>query len=172
MKKVKASLLTIIIALFSLSIAGAQKMSKPQNVNASVVIMKPAADVWKVFSKIDGLENVIPSLLTETHIEGNGKAQEGCVRSCKAPNGSVTRERVVKLDEKEMFYAYEFIEGVPAKMINSFKVISLGETMCKVVWNSDYSFMENPMMKEDQFYGFVNMSGQKIVDEVKAHFSL
>ena len=44
--------------------------------------------------------------------------------------------------------------------------------MCKVVWNSDYSFMENPMMKEDQFYGFVNMSGQKIVDEVKAHFSL
>lgn len=166
------TLMASIIALFSLNNANAQKMSKPQNVNASVVIMKPAAEVWKAFSKIDGLEKVIPSLLTETHIEGNGKAQEGCVRYCKAPDGNVTREKVVKLDQKGMFYAYEFVEGVPAKMTNSFKVISLGENMCKVVWNSDYSFMENPMMKENQFYGFVNMGGQKIVDEVKAYFNM
>lgn len=172
MKKVKVGLVTIVIALFGMSNANAQKMSKPQNVNTSVVIMKPAADVWKVLSKIDGLEKVIPSMLSETHIEGNGKATEGCVRYCKAPDGNITREKVVKLDQMGMFYSYEFVEGVPAKMTNSFKVISLGEGMCKVVWNSDYSFMENPMMKEPQFYAFVNMAGQKIVDEMKAYFSM
>jgi glucosamine 6-phosphate synthetase-like amidotransferase/phosphosugar isomerase protein len=94
------------------------------------------------------------------------------VRYCKSPQGSVTREKVVKLDNKNMFYAYEFVEGVPAKMTNSFKVISLGDNMCKVIWASDYIFMENPMMKEDQLFVFVNMSGQKIVDEVKAFFAM
>jgi uncharacterized membrane protein len=172
MIKIKTGLLTIIVALFGINMASAQKMSKPKNVSSSVVLMKPASEVWAVFAKIDGLEKVIPTMLTSTHIEGDGKAKEGCVRLCKAPDGNVTREKVVKLDNKGMFYAYQFVEGVPAKMTNSFKVIPLGDNMCKVIWNSDYSFMENPMMKEDQFYAFVNMAGQKIADEVKAYFSM
>jgi Polyketide cyclase / dehydrase and lipid transport len=172
MKKTSIGLLTILIALFSFSNATAQKTGKKQNVTASVVVNKSASEVWKILAKIDGLEKVIPSMLSETHIEGDGKAKEGCVRYCKSPQGSVTREKVVKLDNKNMFYAYEFVEGVPAKMTNSFKVISLGDNMCKVIWASDYIFMENPMMKEDQLFVFVNMSGQKIVDEVKAFFAM
>lgn len=172
MKKVAIGFLTAIIAMFSINIANAQKMGKTQNVTASVVVNKSASEVWKVFSKIDGLEKVIPSILTETHIEGDGRANVGCVRYCKSPQGNVTREKVVKLDNKNMFYAYEFVEGVPAKMTNSFKVIPLGDNACKVIWNSDYTFMENPMMNEDQLFVMINMSGQKMMDEVKTYFSM
>ena len=123
-------------------------------------------------AEIDGLEKVIPTLLAETHIEDEGVAKQGCVRYCKAPEGNIFREKIVKLDNATMYYAYEIIEGVSAKMTNSFKVISLGDNVCKVIWTSDYSFMENPMMKEDQFFAFVNVNGQKITDQVKAYFSI
>ncbi|SRR6266496_182488 len=171
MKKISIGLLTILIALFSFNNATAQKMGKTQNVTASVVVNKSASEVWKMLAKIDGLEKVIPSMLSETHIEGDGKAKEGCVRYCKSPQGSVTREKVVKLDNKNMLYGYEFVDGVPAKMTNSFKVVPLGDSMCKIAWTCDYTFIENPMTKEDQFFVFINMGGQKIVDEMKAFFA-
>jgi hypothetical protein len=170
MKQQFKGIVATAIILVSLFNANAQKAIEQKNVNASVVINKPAAEVWKVFATIDGLEKVIPSLLSETHIEGEGKVKAGCVRYCKSPQGNVTREKIVKLDQQGMFYSYEFVEGVPAKMTNSFKVIPLGESTSKLVWNSDYTFMQNPMMTEEQLFAFVNISGQKIVDEAKSYF--
>ena len=149
----------------------AKESSKMRNVNASVVVMKPAKEVWQSLAKIDGLEKILPSMLTETHIEGGKRAELGCVRVCKAHDGSITREKVVRLDEHAMIYAYEFVEGVPAKMTNSFQVVPLGEAMSKVIWNSDYEYMENPMMNTDQFYNYVSMAGQKIVDDIRTRFS-
>ena len=106
------------------------------------------------------------------YIEGNGKVVEGAIRACTSPDGHKFREKIVILDKKNMYYTYEVLEGVPAKMKNTFRVVPLGEGISKVVWESNYSFIENPMMKENQFFAFINMNGQKIVNEVAAYFNL
>ena len=158
--------------MIAIGIQNARAVGKEKavNVNASVVVMKPAKEVWGDLGKIADLEKIIPSLLVETHIEGGKKAEVGCIRSCKAPNGTITREKVVRLDEAGMFYAYEFMEGVPAKMTNSFQVVPLGESMSKVIWNSDYKYLDNPLMNPDQFYAYVNMAGQKIMDDIQIRY--
>ncbi|MDX2173868.1 MAG: SRPBCC family protein [Bacteroidota bacterium] len=171
MKKTTISFLaTVFIVTLSFNKVNAQKMSEPQNVNASVVVMKPANEVWNELSKINGVEKIAP-MITESHIMGTGKAEEGCTRSCKTSDGNTLEEKIVKLDNKNMTYTYEIVKGMPAKMTNSFKVIPLGDKACKVIWNSNYSYMENPMMKKDEFFVLVNMTGQALMDGTKANFS-
>lgn len=171
MRNLKISLLTLVAVLF-INTVNAQKMSEPQNVTFATVVNKSAKDVWFELSKIKGLEEIIPSVLSKTYIEGNGKAVEGAIRACTSPDGHKFREKIVILDKKNMYYTYEVLEGVPAKMKNTFRVVPLGEGISKVVWESNYSFIENPMMKENQFFAFINMNGQKIVNEVAAYFNL
>jgi hypothetical protein len=59
------------------------------------------------------------------------------------------------------------VEGIPAKnVINSFKIVDLGLNKSMLVWTSNYEFIQNPNMTEDQFRGFLHSAVSEMVENM------
>lgn len=134
------------------------KIVKSKIINAS------ADAVWERLRQIDGLEEIVPNFVAKSSIDTK-VAGAGTKRTCEAPNGQGHyTEQVVDYDDSARYYTYAVLEGVPVKsMLNSFRVIDLGYQKCMVVWTSNYDFMQNPNMTEEQFNGFLNQASDAIL---------
>ncbi len=166
--KFKFLISALFFSFFFINTVAAQQTSfvKSQIVEAS------ADEVWERLRKLDGLEEIVPHLLTDTWLIGDAKPGAGAKRSCTAPGtpkgqASYT-ETITAFSDTERYYQYAITEGTPTKnMINSLRVVDLGYQKCMVVWTSDREgFVENPQMTEEQFNVFLTMAGQSIVDGV------
>lgn len=140
-------------------------------VTKTTILHKSASDVWTLLAKVDGIERIVPTLVKSSKINNNQKAEAGCSRTCVSPEGNVFVEKITELNHKTMFMAYSIESGIPAKMTNSFQVISLGKNSCKVIWSSHYDFIPNDQMTESQFNAFMDSAGQTIVDGLKNLYS-
>lgn len=159
MKFLATQVFVFAFALMAFGNAFAQKnMSKFNNpkVVKTQILQVSAEEAWKVVAQFDNLAELTPSFLHDVKIEG--KIAEGCKRTCtSADKQSMYKEKITYFNEKEMYYRYAVMEGLPVKdMENSFRVIALGKDQSMVVWTSGYEFMENPNMTEQQFNGFID----------------
>ena len=166
--KIKFVITALFFSFIFVNTTTAQKASfvKSQIVEAS------ADEVWERLRKLDGLEEIVPHLLTDTWLIGNTKPGVGTKRSCTAPGtpkgqASYT-ETITEFSDAERYYRYAITEGTPTKnMVNSLRVVDLGYQKCMVVWTSDREgFVKNPNMTEEQFNEFLTMAGQSVVDGV------
>lgn len=157
MKTLKSVLLgsMMILALGASTKVNAQKLPEA---NTTVVLNASADEVWERLRKIEGVEEITPSLLS--HSELDGEAGVGCTRVCTGPDGkSKYKETVIEYNDASRFYSYKVIEGVPIKgMVNSFRVVDLGYNKCMVVWHSNGGeYLKNPGMSYEQVVGLLAM---------------
>lgn len=75
---------------------------------ASIVIDKPARDVWAVARDFNGLPFWHPAIARSVIEEGKAADQVGCVRELTLGDGGVIRERLLALSDLEMHYSYNF----------------------------------------------------------------
>lgn len=138
------------------------KIVKTQFVEAS------AEETFKVAAQFERIAEFTPNFLATSTVEGSG---EGATRVCEAPNGQgVFKEKITYFNEKELYYRYALVEGVPAKdMENFFRIVPLGKSKSLVVWGTSFEFIENPQMNQEQFEGFLNASvGEYLLGLTKA----
>lgn len=101
-------------------------------------------------------------------VEWSGPKDVGGERVCIAADGNgYFREKITGLDDQARTYTYQVVEGVPAKeMHNMVKVVDLGFNKSMIVWTSDYEFVENPNMTQEQFNNFLTTARIEIVDNI------
>ncbi len=126
-----------------------------------------ADKVWEEIRRMDNIDE-ISSLVGK--VDWTGPKGVGGTRVCTTPDGKgYFKENILKFDDKQRTYTWQVVEGVPAKtVINSFKVVDLGLNQSMIVWTSNYEFVENPNMTEEQFRGFLEGAVTEMVDNMIA----
>jgi len=158
---IKTITVTTLLILGSLS-ANAQN-SKADLSYVSTV--KLSADkVWEQIRVMDNIDK-ISSFVGK--VDWTGPKGVGGSRLCTAPDGKGKfRENIIKFDDNQRTYTWQIVEGVPAKVTNSFKVVDLGLNKSMIVWTSDYDFMENPNMTEEQFKAFMQGAVSEMIENM------
>ncbi len=161
-KSINLIIMTLFLALFT-NVLSAQDSNEKITVNEVVDV--PADKIWNVLKKMDDVDKYS---LAIDKVEWSGKHGVGGERKCYGKDNSFyVKEKIVKYNDAERSYSYAVLEGAPAKdMVNTFKVVDLGNNKSKVVWSTNYtSFIKNPQFTEDQFrgatqYGFKDFIGK------------
>ncbi|EAQ42433.1 SRPBCC family protein [Polaribacter sp. MED152] len=123
-----------------------------------------ADSVWEQIRIMDNIDK-LSSFVGE--VEWTGPKGVGGSRLCIAPDGQGKfRENIVEFDDEQRTYTWQIVEGVPAKVKNSFKVVDLGLNKSMIVWTSDYDFIENPNMTEEQFKEFMKSAITELVENI------
>lgn len=126
---------------------------------------RSADKVWEQIRKMDNIDE-ISSFVSK--VEWTGPKDVGGERICTAADGNGHfREKITGFDDKTRTYTYQVVEGVPAKnMNNMIKVLDLGYNKSMIVWTSDYEFVENPNMTQDQFNNFLTSARVEMVENI------
>ena len=102
-------------------------------VRKSVVIAKPANDVWDAVSDAGQLHTrVVPGMVTNTTLENNGN-----VRIVTFGNGMVLKEYMISNDADAMRLAWSAESEQWTHHNASFQIFSVGEDKCEAVWTAD-----------------------------------
>lgn len=126
---------------------------------------RSADKVWEQIRKMDNIDE-ISSLVSK--VDWTGPKDVGGERVCTAADGKgYFREKITGFDDKTRTYTYQVTEGVPAKNMNNMvKVVDLGYNKSMIVWTSDYEFVENPNMTQEQFNNFLTAAREEMVDNI------
>jgi len=149
-------MLKAVVALFAVTLFSLNVNAQNSNPDLSYTLeVNASADkVWEEIRKMDNIDEVSSyvSVLTWKGTKGVGGE-----RKCVAPDGEgYYVEKIQQFDDTQRFYQWQVIEGIPAKNVkNSFKVVDLGFNKSMIVFRSNFEFMENPNMTEEQFKAFL-----------------
>lgn len=123
-----------------------------------------ADKVWEQIRVMDNIDK-ISSFVGK--VDWTGPKGIGGSRLCTAPDGKGKfRENIIQFDDKQRTYTWQVVEGVPAKVTNSFRVVDLGLNQSMIVWTSDYEFIENPNMTEEQFRAFMEGAVTEMIENM------
>ena len=119
-------------------------------------------EMKKLMDNIDELSSFVAS------VKWDGPKGVGGTRVCSTPDGQgYFKEQILNFNDAERSYTWQVVEGVPAKqVINSFKVVDLGLNRSMIVWTSNFEFMENPNMTEEQFRNFLQTAVTEMVENM------
>ncbi|NMH89066.1 SRPBCC family protein [Flavivirga algicola] len=161
-KSINLVIMTLFLVLFTNALSAQDSDSK---ISVSKVVSVSADKMWKVLRQMDNVDKFSPQI---DKVVWTGEHGVGGERVCYGnENRFYVKEKIVKFDDVKRTYSYAVVEGAPAKdMVNTFKVVDLGDNKSKVVWSTSYtSFIQNPRFTEEQFrgateYGFNDFIGQ------------
>lgn len=131
-----------------------------------VVEIDHSADkVWEQIRKMDNIDE-LSSFVSQ--VQWKGPKGVGGERVCTSADGKGHfKEKITGFDDDSRTYSYQVIEGVPAKqMNNTIKVVDLGYNQSMIVWTSDFVFIENSNMTEEQFNNFLATARKEMVDNI------
>ncbi|MDC7998387.1 SRPBCC family protein [Gilvibacter sediminis] len=158
------SIFKTAIALFTITLFTANVNAQNSNPDLSYTLeVDASADkVWEQIRKMDNIDK-ISSYVAKLSWKGNKGV--GGERKCVAPDGKgYYVEKIQQFDDTQRYYQWEVVEGVPAKNVkNSFKVVDLGYNKSMIIFRSNFEFMENPNMTEEQFKAFFKGASTEIV---------
>ena len=159
------SIFKTAVALFAITLFTANVNAQNSNPDLSYTLeVDASADkVWKEIRKMDNIDKV-SSYVAKLSWKGNKGV--GGERKCVAPDGKgYYVEKIQQFDDAQRFYQWQVIEGVPAKNVkNSFKVVDLGYNKSMIIFRSNFEFMENPNMTEEQFKAFLSGASTEIAN--------
>ena len=154
--------ITIALSLFVSTSITAQ--NKKADLSYVSTVELSADKVWEQIRVMDNIDK-ISSIVGK--VEWTGPKGVGGVRVCTTPDGKGKfKEKIIKFNDKQRSYTWQVVEGVPAKVTNSFRVVDLGLNTSMIVWTSNYQFIENPNMTEIQFRGFLEGAVTEMVDNL------
>lgn len=152
---------SILITLMFIGVAFTINAQTPlvQEINLS------ADKVWEQVRKMDNI-NELSSFVS--HVKWTGPKGIGGERVCTAADGNGHfREKITGFDDESRTYTYQVVEGVPARnMHNMIKVVDLGYNKSMIVWTSDFEFIDNPNMTEEQFNNFLTSARVDMVNNI------
>ncbi len=157
-KVVSISLFILGLLALNLNIMSAQ--------NATITVAKTvelsADQVWEQIRIMDNIDKLSSLVAT---VEWTGPKDVGGSRVCKSGDGQgYFKENIVDFSDAERTYTYAVVEGVPTKkMVNNFKVVDMGYQKSLILWTSNFEFMQNPNMTEEQFRGFLSSSVDEMI---------
>lgn len=163
--KIKNLLLSTFVILLSANLASAQSMGEPK-VQFSKIINKSADKFWKTVRQMDKIDKYSSNI---ARVEWTGNMGKGGQRVCYTPDGKgYFKEKIVAYNESAKSFSYSLLEGAPVKgMVNTIKVVDLGNSKCVFVFWSDYEqFVENPQMKQEQFHTFMISSLEEMTKKM------
>lgn len=159
------SIFKTALALFTISLFTANVNAQTSNPDLSYTLeVDASADkVWEQIRKMDNIDKV-SSYVAKLSWKGNKGV--GGERKCVAPDGKGYHvEKIQQFDDAQRFYQWQVIEGVPAKNVkNSFKVVDLGYNKSMIIFRSNFEFMENPNMTEEQFKAFLSSASAELAN--------
>ena len=116
----------------------------------------PADKVWALTGNFAGLKAWLPGVMA-CRVEGEGAKDVGgnAVRIVDLMDGSVTKESLESLDEKNRSYSYAIIEAKgfdsSSEYIAHFKVIPLDANRCEVQWGARFRLPDSiPVEKSER----------------------
>lgn len=102
-------------------------------VRKSVLIERPASDVWDAVSDAGQLHiRVAPNMVTNTTLE-----DEGEVRIVTFANGIVLKEDMISNDAEAMRLAWSAQSDQWTHHNASLQIFAAGESRCEAVWTAD-----------------------------------
>jgi hypothetical protein len=110
-------------------------------VNASIVINKPASDVWLVLRNFIGL-TTWSNAVTQARIT-NGKASDqiGAIRELEVEGGAVFTETLVAISDEQKCLTYDIVEGpIPVRdYLATMQVLPVTESdHSYVCWSAEF----------------------------------
>ena len=163
MSRIISLLVTIALVTFNFTNMQAQATADQlPKIAASITADVSADKVWEHIRKLDNIDKVSSVV---ARVEWNGPKGPGGERKCTTLDGKgYFVEAIKSLDDNQRTYTWHVREGVPAKqVINSLRVVDLGYNKSMIVFNSNYDFIENPNMTEEQFRSFLQTSISEIM---------
>ncbi len=128
-------------------------------------IESSADDVWEQIRKMDNIDE-LSSFVSK--VQWKGPKNVGGERVCTSADGKGHfKEKITGFNDETRTYSYQVIEGVPAKnMNNTIKVVDLGYNKSMIVWTSNFEFIENPNMTNEQFSSFLTTARVEMVENI------
>lgn len=162
----KKSILTLCVLVLTIGYSKAQQSKMTPKVQYSKIVNVPANKLWKVVRQLDQIDKYSSVIAS---VEYNGAIGKGGERVCHTADGKgYFKERIVAFNDKDKSYSYSLLEGAPVKgMINTMKVVDLGQGKSVLVWWSYYDeFIQNPQMTEEQFQAFMLNSIEELTQKM------
>ena len=162
-KVVSISLFIMGLLALNLNIMSAQNTT----ITVAKTVELSADQVWeqiRIMDNIDKLSSVVAT------VEWTGPKDVGGSRVCKSADGQgYFKENILDFSDAERTYTYAVVEGVPTKkMVNNFKVVDMGYQKSLILWTTNFEFMQNPNMTEEQFRGFLSSSIDEMIQNTIA----
>jgi len=131
-----------------------------ETIETSETINMSAEALWSNMSTLQGIENLIPEVISSSSVEGEGL---GMKRTCTLADGSGDlQEEVTKLDPENMVVEVT-VNSSPfpvSDYVNTMQIVKgEDENTCKMVWTSKYKCSKDvaPEVKES-FTGVINLA--------------
>jgi carbon monoxide dehydrogenase subunit G len=86
---------------------------------------------WTALRDFGGAHRAFPGVLVGSRLDGD-------VRTVTFADGTVVRERLVTVDDRQRRLVYTVIEGATTHHNASFEVVADAEGRCRVIWISDF----------------------------------
>lgn len=120
--------------------------------------------VWEEIRKMDNLDRLSHQVDSVSWEGPRGVGGERVLQGV----GHSFRERITAFDDARRSYAYEVVEGVPARQLsNTVRVIDEGYRRCLVVWTSSCSeFLAGLGPSPDEFTNFLAAARNEIIDNL------
>ena len=169
---IRKSIFIVALMLMGTVFHSAIAQSADADKTYTKVVDASADAVWTVLRKMDEIQNYSKAL---ARLEWKGPKDVGGQRTCYAPdNQGFFKENIVGYSDTNRTYSYSVIEGIPVKgMVNTWNVVDLGYNKSMIVWSSKFdTFMENPQMTKEQFFGFIDQSLNEFVGNVVAEVKM
>lgn len=153
----------LLLILFGCSTSADAQSPSKEGVTTVRVLDISADKAWEQLRILDNIDKLSSSV---SKVIFTGDRGVGGERVCIAADGKGRfKENITAFSDSERSYSYAVVEGVPAKnMLNTFKVVDMGYNKSMVVWTSNFEFMQNPQMTEEQFRGFLSMASGEMID--------
>ena len=128
-------------------------------VSASIVIDKPASEVWSVIRDFIGLTAWSNAVVRARITNGKASDQLGAVRELEVEGGSLFVETLVAISDEQRFLTYDIVEG-PIPVTNylaKMQVLQVTETdQSYVCWAAEF---DTP---DDQVAAMKDVVGEQI----------
>ena len=114
------------------------------HLSADLVVQAPAEKVWAVLADFSAVDTWVP-LVTESYVIGNNDRGVGVRRRCNLERFGEINELVTEWDEgRSLSYQVSSLGPLQSSQ-NSWTLIDIDETSCKVVLELDYDMRFGPI---------------------------
>lgn len=149
----KILLFSSILLLFFLGNSVAAQTQKFEKVNVvnKLSFEANSDSVWTYLSNLGNLQNLIPSTIKTSILEGEGV---GSVVTLTLQNGGKVEEEVVKLNNRKKQICYKMIETpLPIRdYMGCFKVRRLKNKQVEVIFSAGFSVQENNRLERIEVF--------------------
>ncbi len=124
-----------------------------------------AIDIWNKVRTADGMDKILPSIITSCRIEGAGA---GAKRICGTDNGPI-EETILLIDDETMTFKYSIDnEDAPLPVSNyvgTVRVTDLRDGKSSFLWSADY---EAKGMSDEEVKGMLEGVFAALLDSFAA----